>query len=58
MPIIKFDNEEDDDWIRSPQVTEGHPSDAELFGTSSKKLKVVKKAPAKRPASKRNKKTE
>lgn len=30
--VITINSEENDDWIRSPQVTKGHPSDAELFG--------------------------
>lgn len=38
--IITINTEENDDWIRSPQVTKGHPSDAELFG---------KKKPADKP---------
>jgi hypothetical protein len=42
--VITFDSEEEDDWIRSPQVTKGHPSDAELFGKKlvGKKITVIR----------------
>ena len=39
--VIDFYNTEDDDWIRSPQVTKRHRSDAELFG--KKMIRVIKK---------------
>jgi hypothetical protein len=39
--VITIDNEQDDDWIRSPQVSKGHPSDWELFGHKKIAVKEV-----------------
>lgn len=30
--VLEFDSEKDDDWIRSPEVAQGHKTDKELFG--------------------------
>jgi hypothetical protein len=35
--VFTFDNDADDDWIRSPQVTKGHASDKELFAEMKEK---------------------
>ena len=38
--VITFDTEEEDDWIRSPQVTQDHISDKELFEQMKAKRKI------------------